>query len=432
MNNLYTNKFLSYNHHKNSILLFNKYYNEYYNENKTNIESLIDIFYNKIMTVNHNIHFDNYLIHSISYEPLYHKYPIQYEYYITNIDNNVDYITFNQMINLRQIDLYNIIDYTPFIQKYIKNNHNNQLIEGLNLLHNGIFISLDIKLYVENNMNKLVIYSFDHLDLYIYYNDQILNTTILNDLIKHIVVISQFIYNLNPINRIKFLYFDTLIEKQLINDNNYICSQNINSGLSSGEYIIIWRREELPKVLIHELIHYLNIDIKHNNNLKSIINYNIGQYDYPILINESITEIQAQFIHTIYILVSNKTPLIEVFKLFKIFYYLEHLFSWYQLSKIMNYFNIVSFDDQLIKLNFNQTSNAFSYYILKPIIGLRFFDILFELRYIKKLMNDNNKCQIINIIKTCIHNKPLIMINQMITELKYDSNSLRMTIFGYY
>jgi hypothetical protein len=353
------------------------------------------------------------------------------------IDPTINYIDFNQMIDLRQIKNPNKeIDYKHLIRKYIKKDIDldDRLLDGLNNFHNGIFISLDIKSYIENNINKCIIYKFDHLDLYIYYDDKILNTTILNNILKHIYTISLFMYNLNPIKKIKFFYFDTLIEKQFNRNTNYISIRNINSGLTSmNGYIIIWRREELPKVLIHELIHYLNIDIKHNQNLKSIINYNIGQYSYPILINEAITEIQAQFIHTLYILIIYKdTTLTEIFKLFKNFYYLEHLFSWYQLSNIMKFFSIDSFNDDQIKQNFNQTSNAYSYYILKPIIAMRFFDILFQIKYIKKLMNNNDKCQIINIIKSCIEDRPLHMINQIINQLSYKSNSLKMSLFGYY
>jgi len=240
-------------------------------------------------------------------------------------------------------------------------------------------------------------------------------------------------YDLNPNKKIKLYYFDTLIQKQFNKNTDYLCSENINSGLSGSDYIIIWRREELYKVLIHELIHYLNLDIKQNDKLDTIIKYNIGKFNYPILINESITEIQAQFIHTIYILISDNTKLEDVINLFKKFYLLEHIFSWYQFSKIMKFFSIDSFDEQLIKENFNQTSNAYSYYILKTIFAIHFFDILSNLKYIKKLINNNEKCQIINTIKYCVNNKPLNLINKIIKlDCNFNYNSLKMSLFSCY
>ena len=120
--------------------------------------------------------------------------------------------------------------------------------------------------------------------------------------------------------------------------------------------------------------------------------------------------------------------------MFKKLYFLEHLFSWYQFSNIINFFEIQSFNHQIIKKKFNQTSNAYSYYILKPIIAIRFFDILSQIKYINKLIyNHNHKHkhnQIINIIKSCIKNKPVILINQLINQLDYKLISLRMSLLA--
>ena len=44
-----------------------------------------------------------------------------------------------------------------------------------------------------------------------------------------------------------------------------LSSININSGLSYSNNIIIYRKEELLKVLIHEIIHILDIDVKYEN-----------------------------------------------------------------------------------------------------------------------------------------------------------------------
>jgi len=241
-------------------------------------------------------------------------------------------------------------------------------------------------------------------------------------------------YDLNPVKKITFYYFDVLINKEIIKEFNYLSSQNINSGLSTNDYIMIWRREELYKVLFHELMHYLHIDLHDNDELSNIIEYSIGKFNYPILINEAITEIQAQFFNTIYTLTYNdidKTPE-QLISLFKVFYNIEHIFSWYQFAKIMNFLSINEFDIMLIRKNFNQTTNVYSYFILKSIFNLYFFDIISELSYTKRLFNkQNDDSTIVYKIKNIIDNLPIVFLNKIIKINllnKLNSQSLRMTI----
>jgi hypothetical protein len=217
---------------------------------------------------------------------------------------------------------------------------------------------------------------------------------------------------------------------------DYLCSENVNSGSSiSGHELMVWRREELNKVLIHELIHYLDIDIKHEEDLDEIIKYNIGKIHYPVLINETITEMHAQFLHTIFITskLSN-----DYFNNFKIIYQYEQIFSWYQFSKIMNFYNIHSFSKQNIINNFNQSSNVFSYYILKCIFSFEFCNIIFPLSYINTLLNNTNKCSvnkcsaIVRYIKNILKYKQKKFLNNIINKLNCNFNkSLTMTIFDY-
>ena len=419
----------------NPIIIYNNYYIDYWNTNKSNIELLIKIFYNQIISIiniTNDTILEKSLIKHIIWTPIIHKYPIYYEYYINN-NNNINYDNFNNKINTKEITSKYNINYKSYIKKYVDNIPNN-IIDILNEFQNGLFISLDIKLYVENYINNCIVYNFDHLDLYFFYNTNELNNQTKNNLIYNIYIISKWIYNFNPNKKIIFYYFDTTIEKKIIKNINYLCNQNINSGLSSTNYLMIWRREEILKVLIHELIHFTNIDFKHNKQLDTIIKYNIGKFNYPILINETITELQAQFYHTLYLLIIENTnkSLCEIIYLFKIFYNIEHIYSWYQFNKIMNYFSINSFNMNLIKLNFHQSTNVFSYFILKSIFSIHFYDILYELNYIKKLINDNNQSLIIPKIKNIIDNFPIVFLNKIIQNININNDSLRMSIFGNY
>ena len=435
----------------NPIIDHNKIYNKYWNNNKLNIECLIEKLFNQIRLIINSTNQQLQYNKHIKWDPIIHKYPICYLYYIeskstststskststSTSKSNINFETFNKKINKREIKLNNNINYKSYIQEYINSTIDNSIIDILNKLQNGIFISLDIKLYVENNINNCFIYMFEHLNLYIFNNDKIFDNTIRDKLVLNIYRITKWIYNLNPIKKITLYYLDTIIDKRIIKDINYLCSQNINSGLSTTEYIMIWRREEVLKVLIHELIHYLNIDLKHNTQLEKIIDYPIGIFNYPILINETITELQAQLFNILYILISDNinSPISDIIKLFKIFYNLEQIFSWYQFTKIMNYFSINSFDIESIKENFNQSTNVYSYFILKSILSMYFFDILYELDYIKKLIKQDirDKYLMIDKVKNIIDNLPIVFLNKIIKNQHMNDDSLRMTIFGYF
>jgi hypothetical protein len=444
MNNNISISFLDYisddiKNINNPIYNHNENFNRHWNDNKLNIILLLNKLYINIQQIIKSTSkklIDQSLVEHIRLTPIIHKYPILYQYYIdSNINSNIDINSFNDKINKRKIIYKKYIDFKYYIKRYY-NLISDNIVDVLDRFQNGIFISLDIKLDVENNIDNCQIYSFEHIDFYIFYKDEQLNKIDLKQLICNIYYISKWIYDMNPIKKITFYYFDITIDKRIINNINYLCSQNINSGLSTQEYIIIWRREEIFKVFIHELIHYLKIDIKHDKKSNNIINYNIGKFNYPILVNETITELQAQFFNTLYILISNdiNRSSNEIINLFKSFYNLEQIFSWYQFNKIMNYFKIDKFDIKLIKSNFNQSTNVYSYFILKSIFSMHFFDILYELDYIKELINPNSneKCLIFNNINRIVNNIPIKFLNNIISNLDYDDDSLRMTIFGYY
>lgn len=425
----YTKKTLKYigneiedNELKNNIIKFDKNFEL----NKNKIKKLYIILYEKIIKlIKDNIIINNYLIENCNWIIKSHDKPICYYNYQKK--ENITYEEYEEKYNLRNIIL-NEYNYINYIREYSTLN-NNKILKILNIFQNGYFIDLNIKLYVENNINNCNIYKFEHLELYYFYKDE----NDIDDTIYNIYIITKLLYEKK---KIKLYYFDTPLNKTLDNKNKYISSKNVNSGSSSKNEIIIWRREELLKVLFHELIHYLELDIKHENNLKYIIRNKIGKYNYPILLNETITEIFAQFLHSIYIsiILYKKHSLNYVFDRFKYIYIYEMIYSWYQFSKIMNFFNIKKYNENTL-LNFNQTTNCYSYYIIKCILYNNIFDIIFSFNYINKLIN-NDKCNcdiynclpIIDIIKLNINN--INNIDNIIKKINLNDSSLRMVLFS--
>jgi hypothetical protein len=418
-----------------------KYYNNKFDEHILANEILLKKLFNKLidrlLKISNDYNNSNkYLIKTYKWNSKIELKSEPYCYRQYKKSNNITYEEFRNLYNLRSIEIDNI-NYTKYFSKYIKENDNTEIIPIFNDFEQGHFISLDVKLYVENNINRCEYYSFEHMDMHFFYSDTIDNST-KNKIINNIYVISKWMYDLNPIHKIKFYYFDTPLLKLINNDNNnnYLCSENVNSGSSiSGIQLMIWRREELNKVLIHELIHYLDLDIKDENKLDDIIKHNIGKIDYPILINETITEIHAQFLHSIFITSKLNN---DYFNNFKTIYQYELIFSWYQFSKIMNYFNIKKFSEYYLINNFNQSSNVFSYYILKCILSFEFCNVIFPLFYSSKLLNNKSECSvnkcsvIVKYIKDILKYKQKKFLNNIINKLNCNFNqSLTMTVFDY-
>ena len=429
---------------KNPIKYHNMLFNNAWSKHNDSVHKLYLIMkthLNNIINQNRVKDIINKNISNISWSNIFHDEPFNYMHYVDR--NNISFPDFDIKYQKKDINLKNI-NYVSFIKKFTDLS-DVLLIDKLNYFQNGYFVGLDSKLYVENNINRYEQYDFEHMDFHFFFSDKI-GQTDKNMLIYQIYIVSNWIYTLfdNSNKKIKFVYFDTPLKKNINRSNNFLSSQNVNSGLSStGRIIMIWRREELLKVLIHEMIHYLDIDVKYDNNFNKIINFNIGEIDYPILLNETITEIQAQFFHTIYqsILINNSmksTDILTDIATFNTLYNYEQIFSWYQFSKIMEFYSIRKFKRKHIIKKFNQASNVFSYYILKSIFSLDFGDIIFKLNHIQKLIVDpsnyickSDNCQIlVNHMTNILNKPPKNFLNKMIKNLDLSDDSLRMTIFG--
>ena len=91
----------------------------------------------------------------------------------------------------------------------------------------------------------------------------------------------------------------TNFKKEFTSHYKTLGPKEINSGSSGGisDSIDIWRLEELPKVLMHEIYHNLDLDSKMYQ-YSDLVNFikktsDIGS-DTKILINEAVTEISAK------------------------------------------------------------------------------------------------------------------------------------------
>jgi len=179
---------------------------------------------------------------------------------------------------------------------------------------------------------------------------------------------------------------------------------NVNGGQTNFKTIEIFRKEEVIKVLMHELCHFYKIDCDTIDKNKELITdrFNIKTPDF-LLLQEAFTECLAMNHHIA--LISYYTN-----KHINIIYHYEKIFSLYQVCKILNHYKFKKFED-FFKKEMKQETNVFSYYIIK-------FFMLYSM---------DNKCCIHN-LNQLLDNKEIInIINENINQ-KFDDN-LRLTFF---
>lgn len=422
------------------------------NNNKlfNNILELIISTYEKHYNYHPDIH-KIFQIHNVNQYPL--LYIFFCKLYELNVLNNIiddpiiisDFAQFikwyreNQtFINLQLIydDLKKIDqnDNTELLQLYyliyqIKG-HRCNLHE---LLYNNPFVSLDVQHHAESVDMIKYIYNTSEFNLTIYEPD--IKCKLYYDINK-IIHIIKFMNELGKLNNStnvpNICIFCGLQRKQLLYLTNKLCPDNINSGSSvRGKYVRIWRAEEIYKVLIHELIHFHKLDFHYNSKnydllLKYYIDtYNVKGIDCP---NESYTETLAVIIHSLFISFYHKYTIENVLKY-------EIIFTLFQISKILKFFDINKIEDLKYK-PINQTTSVFSYFIVKGslLTSLRLF--LEYINYdIKNLSIENKVESFQNLIKLSMNKEYFKLINEMvnITEgIKVDKNSfimktLRMT-----
>ena len=191
--------------------------------------------------------------------------------------------------------------------------------------------------------------------------------------------------NLKSIKSLNIYLYLTGEKKQLPNTSIQVLgSNNCNSAVTfacaSNGKLLIYRREEWRKVLIHELFHSLCLDFAGNNydtlrsNIKNIFNV---QSDFEL--SESYTEYWATIINSCFIsysLLDNHND-IDNFLLFVDFcIQLERIFSLFQMVKILHYMGLRyenlyknnALSKSFRKILYKEDTNVLCYYIIKTIL----------------------------------------------------------------
>lgn len=228
------------------------------------------------------------------------------------------------------------------------------------------FISTRICRDVINNLNEATNFKNEYRDVTIYYDES--EDVKINKIDS---ILNFFDFFTGKKNNYKLVLFLSNETKRLSNKLNYIGPDNVNTGYNiKGNIICIWRKEELDKVLFHEIVHHLNLDM---------FSYQYIFNDYFLKLNlnskfqnsnEAYTEVLGLILLSIwkyYYYKFNKNMSIEDFV--SKFLNVQLAWSYYQMAKIINFFGCFSkFEDiydKSVNCEIKEKSNIVAYYFLK-------------------------------------------------------------------
>jgi len=345
------------------------------------------------------------------YKKLKHNNIIKSNKFLDDIINKIPK-SFTKNINY-ELQNWNINDIDQPL--YIKNN----------------FMSNTITKYIYNNINTNynITVKYKNLSLNLnYFTDKLnLQLTYFEKIIKHILLF--YIMFDAHINNINVSIYDVPYKKILSGDK--IKTENINSGYSIpfSKQIVIFRIEELYKVLIHELLHIFQFEITEKNNSCGMFCDLYSIKTEPFLVNEAIVELYAIIYNSILLSLNmyNKIIKDKIIEILNI----ELDFNLYQTSKILVYSNFNNIEEFLCnctnKYIMEENTNVVSYIIIKTLI-------LFNINILHNYGNLDNRELIESIVVKFFNDtKYKKIINYYMTDIINNGmidNNMRMSLFS--
>jgi hypothetical protein len=279
------------------------------------------------------------------------------------------------------------------------------------------FMSYIFIQFLEHECDQLIKLTNGNFKINIIYSSKISTEKNINDVIYHVLNIVEWLivkYKkdhkltltilLTPMEKtfsvqLKDLFYDTYEwahwTKKIMDDG--IKPFHINTGVSSkfndANNIILYRTDELFKVLIHELLHNLSLDAYCplcEDIIGNELNFNVGDDDsYPVLYNEGYTEYCALMLWNFYLTQYYENNDVNKYMLFRHMIYREIINGAINCKKLFNYYQITNFDVFLTENNIVQYTNAFSYIFIKYLLLVNTYQIDFS-------DNKHSKAQLLN------------------------------------
>lgn len=297
-----------------------------------------------------------------------------------------------------------------------------------NILDNN-FISIRLKRDIINNLDHVLKLKVENREVLIVSKKY--ESKLLNDILS---ILDLFDVITNYKNKYVINVFLSE-EKKCINfDVNFLNGDNINSGSTlPGYFITIWRREEIHKVLIHEIVHYLKLDMIRFQNKFHVLYKDIKLDEHKCNPNEAYTEFLAIIIFVFWKFKKNNVNNDKMRYYFNTSLTLELAWSFFQISKILLFFQCYDKYEDLFNCDciFFQKTNVLSYFILKTFL---LFDMKNTVNCIDFVTLKQNKHLTDSLLKNInLNNKTFVYIIDWClkyykdTKYKFNHSTLRMT-----
>lgn len=317
-----------------------------------------------------------------------------------------------------------------FYRWYIQNQTKFSILDKINitrsdghnfltkLMYSNPFIPFNCIQYLENNELMYREINQDGIHLIIYEKIPIVDVKKMFGICKAVRDISKKKRNIRIIAG-----FTPYKKKYIpIERNPQMHPVHINSGSSyKTRYINMWRYEEWEKVLIHELIHFLDLDFTNRDFGSSKVVKTVKQlFNIDGVCNpfEGYTELCGCILHCLYC-----CSRLNSFDIFKTFLIYETFFSIYQCCKIMNIIGSTSYKDIAIK----QSTSVASYFFVKTSLLLNLNE---SLDFIRDDLNfGHTETKRFKLFSQLIQNSfdKLQILDNTIKHIKTDDSNLRMT-----
>lgn len=166
-----------------------------------------------------------------------------------------------------------------------------------------------------------------------------INIKVIQRILSRVLAMRRIYKYFSRDNVVNILYFPTDFKKTFPTQQDPLSAHHINNGVTMvGQVTVIFRKEDMPKVLLHELIHYFDLD-------KTFVKYNIRPDFYfmyqkskgDLLINEVMTETLAFIWHIVFTSIDRNCEPADLYKQ-------EVDFGITQSAKLFKYYGFDSVD----------------------------------------------------------------------------------------
>lgn len=174
--------------------------------------------------------------------------------------------------------------------------------------HDSKYFAVSIQDRIQKTMKKesYASFSFDGFDVSFTFIHKSTPKYMIEFYLFLFVKVLQGLATVSPLRRHMHMHLiDTPVPKKYSKTSPQLTNKEVNSGVTIKHldvnecYVYIYRREEMIKVLIHELIHALDIDHSSlNPHLETQLKQFFGVANNSLFVNETFTDTLACYINT--------------------------------------------------------------------------------------------------------------------------------------